>query len=727
MARPLRPQRLVAALALALLAASAVVTAPAGPAAAIPIIAPGSAYRQVNLASDLGGVAEIIDPVMINPWGLASNDAGSPLWVANDGTNTAGQYVGTGGGGLVRHATQARINLLGGLPTGIVANGSDGFDVPSTTTGSLFLGVSITGNVLAWASGNTASIAASHPGHVYTGAAQANNGVNDFLYAADFANGTIDVFDENYALQPAVSFPFADPTIPTTMGNTYHPYNIQNVDGSLIVSYAKVGTGGLPEDGVGNGFVRRFNANGVRDLTFGINNGALNSPWGIVKAPATFGIFGGSLLIGNNGDGNPSIHSYNPTTGAFLGTLQDESGNGIVIDELFGLRFGNGGPGGATDTLYFAAGLGEEEHGLLGSLNPTTSSATSLIQFATDDFAISEGSTGINVTVTRSGDVSGPATVRYATWDQSQPGHASQKSDYETAAGLLVFEEGQTSRTFRVLPVNDLFVEGNETIDLMISNPTGPGLGIGTPNTSTLTIVDNDAVAPTANPIDDTTFFVRQQYLDFLGRQPEPAGLTYWVNRINACGGNTACRAAERAKSSGSFFLSAEYQNAAAAVFRTSRAANGRNPLYGEYVVDTSIYRTYGEPAYFDHYVSRPEFVARYLPLTNAQYVDALIANTGVTFTASQRNALVNGLNGATLTRAQALRNITVNAAFVAAEKSRAFVLAQYFGYLRRDADTAGYEFWLDKLADAGGNFVTAGMVANFIQSAEYRQRFGAS
>jgi uncharacterized protein (TIGR03118 family) len=127
---------------------------------------------------------------------------------------------------------------------------------------------------------------------------------------------------------------------------------------------------------VGNGFVRRFNTNGVRDLTFGINNGALNAPWGIVIAPASFGIFGNALLVGNFGEGNPSIHAYNPTTGAFLGTLQDESGNGIAIDELWALTFGNGSAGGDVNTLYFSAGIGEEEHGLLGSLRPTTATAT---------------------------------------------------------------------------------------------------------------------------------------------------------------------------------------------------------------------------------------------------------------------------------------------------------------------------------------------------------------
>src|SRR4030095_6843434 len=250
----------------------------------------------------------------------------------------------------------------------------------------------------------TAVIAASNPGDVLTGLALANNGSGNFLYAADFANGDINVFDTSFALQPGASFPFVDPTIPTTAGNTYHPYNIDNIGGSLYVTYAKVGTGGLPEDGVGNGFVRRFNTNGVRDLTFGINNGPLNAPWGITIAPVSFGIFGGALLVGNFGEGNPSIHAFNPTTGAFLGTLQNENGDGIEIDELWALTFGNGGAGGDPNTLYFTAGIGEEEHGLIGKLQPTTASATSLIQFSTDEYAIGEGGGHTSVTVTRSGD-----------------------------------------------------------------------------------------------------------------------------------------------------------------------------------------------------------------------------------------------------------------------------------------------------------------------------------
>src|SRR5207244_12075465 len=153
--------------------------------------------------------------------------------------------------------------------------------------------------------------------------------------AADFANGAIDVYNNAFALQPSASFPFVDPTIPTTPGNTYHPFNIQAIGGSIYVTYAKVDPmTGADQEGVGNGFVRRFNTNGVRDLTFGINNGPLNSPWGLVIAPASFGIFGTALLVGNFGEGNPSIHAFNPggvTPGALLGTLNNENGDGIEI------------------------------------------------------------------------------------------------------------------------------------------------------------------------------------------------------------------------------------------------------------------------------------------------------------------------------------------------------------------------------------------------------------
>ncbi|HZB47252.1 MAG TPA: TIGR03118 family protein, partial [Pyrinomonadaceae bacterium] len=379
MSHPRPVKRLVvrwAAVALAYALALAVVPSlpasvagPAGGAASaqegqlpqIPVIAPGSAYRQTNLLSDVPGLAPVLDPLLVNPWGISLTGS-SPFWVANNGTSTSTLYRETATLPLVKNPGLAGITIPGGLPTGTVANTGGAMDFVVTSgmaSGRAnFLFSSITGNIVGWnpnvpaAGSTTGVIMASQPGHVYTGLAIASNGGNFFLYAADFANGKIDVYNSSFALQPAASFPFADPTIPTAMANNrYHPFNIQAIGSSLYVAYAKVGPMGLDEEGVGNGFVRRFNTAGVRDLTFGINNGALNAPWGIVQAPASFGIFGGALLVGNFGRGNPSIHAYNPTTGAFLGTIQDESGNGIVIPDLWDLKFGNGGNGGDVNTL----------------------------------------------------------------------------------------------------------------------------------------------------------------------------------------------------------------------------------------------------------------------------------------------------------------------------------------------------------------------------------------
>jgi uncharacterized protein (TIGR03118 family) len=898
---------------------------------AIPVIAPGSAYRQTNLLSDIPGFAPVLDPLLVNPWGI-SMGATTPFWVANNRTGTSQLIRGdVGGAPVVLNTSPQTVTIPGSLPTGTVFNPTASeFVLPgacaSAPCGANFLFASITGNITGWdpnapaAGSTTAVIAASQPGHVYTGLALANNGSGNFLYAADFANGKIDVFNSSFVLQPSANFPFADPTIPNTMGNTYHPYNIQAIGSSLYVTYAKVGAGGLDEEGVGNGFVRRFNANGVRDLTFGINNGALNSPWGITQAPATFGIFGGALLVGNFGEGNPSIHAYNPTTGAFLGTLQDESGNGIVIDELWALTFGNGGAGGDVNTLYFTAGTAEESHGLFGKLNPTTASATSLIQFATDDVSISEGSGHVDVTVTRAGDVSGGATVNYNTFDEGQAGHASQKSDYEISLGTLTFAPGETSKTFRILIVDDKdFLpfattgnEGDETISLALSNPTGAGVGLGSPNTAEVTILDDDVAAPTANPIDDATFFVRQHYLDFLNREPDAAGLAFWVNQITSCGGDAACRDIRRINVSAAFFLSIEFQRTGYLAYLTHRAAFGPNAsgspapvLYGNFMRDVQALQrgfVFGQPgadavleanktAYFNEFVTRPEFVAKYpSTLSNADYVDNLLkaanlspndfilnmtnsqesppanpTTTGgvrrpasygtarfvfnaaetalsvtgtvnnIDFTGAQtadtndnltnahihasatdpppatrpvvwgfigtpfndnnpndsvvtpfasgvggtfsakwdapegngttlaaqlanlragrayinfhtvqfgggeirgnfyttlttfRDSLVAGLNGGTLTRAAVLRMIAESSELNAREFNSAFVTMQYFGYLRRDPDTSGFNFWADKLNSFNGNFIAAEMVKAFISSSEYRQRFSGS
>ena len=889
----------------------------------IPIIPAGSAYRQTNFISDVPGLAPVLDPLLVNPWGISAT-ASSPFWISNNGTSTTQLVRGdVAGAPVVLNAGMPTVTLPGGLPTGTVANGTaSDFVLPGACASppckAAFLFSSITGNIIGWspnapaAGSTTGVIGSSLPGHVYTGLALANNGVGNFLYAADFASGKIDVFNGTFALQPVVNFPFTDPTIPTVPGNTFFPYNIQNIGGLLYVTYAKVGPGGLPLDGVGNGFVRRFNTNGVRDLTFGINNGPLNSPWGVTIAPAPFGIFGGALVVGNFGEGNPSVHAFNPTNGAFLGTLQNEGGVGIEIDELWALQFGNGGAGGDPNTLYFTAGIGEEEHGLFGSLKPTTASATSLIQFATDTFAIGEGSGHIDVTVTRAGDASGNATVNLNTFDEPQPDHASQKSDYEIEVSKITFAPGETSKTVRILIVNDIFDENDETLDLVLSNVSGTGAGLGSPNQAVVTIIDNDTGAPVTNPIDNTTFFVRQQYLDFLNREPDPSGLAFWVNNVDACGGDAGCREVKRIDTSASFFLSIEFQKTGLLAYTTHRAAFGTSAsgspapvLYGNFMRDTQALHKdliFGLPsfdaqleankvAYFDDFVTRPEFVSKYpASLTFAQYVDNLLttanltpaevrvfnvsltnsqevpptiptlsgggarpasfgtarfqfnsAQTSLTMTATIsnidvgnaqtpdtndnlvaahihagaavapgvngsvvwgffgapfndnnpndsaftltpggvgatftgkwdapegngttlaaqlanlragrayinfhtvqygggeirgnfpaedafRNSLVAGLTGGTLTRAQVLRMIAETDELQTREINQAFVAMEYFGYLRRDPDTSGFNFWLNKLNSFNGNFRNAEMVKAFLSSLEYRQRFG--
>lgn len=896
----------------------------------IVVIPPGSAYRQTNFVSSIPGFAPVLDPLLVNPWGISAT-ASSPFWIANNGTSTSQLIRGdVGGAPVVLNASPQTVTIPGQRPTGTVANPTaTDFVLPgacaSAPCGANFLFASTTGNITGWdpnapaAGSTTAVIAASQPGHVYTGLALANNGTNH-LYAADFANGKIDVFDASFALQPAASFPFADPTIPTTMGNTYHPFNIQAIGSALYVMYAKVGAGGDDEEGVGNGFVRRFTTNGVRDAGFGINNGPLNSPWGCAIAPATFGIFGGALLIGNFGEGNPSIHAFNVTTGAFLGTLQDESGNGIEIDELWALQVGNGGSGGDINSVYFAAGPAEEQHGLFGKLNPTTASATSLIQFATDEFVIGEGSGHIDITVTRAGDASGSATVGFNTFDESKIGHASQKSDYEIALTKLTFAPGETSKTVRILIINDNFDErvpvdnplGDETIDLALSNPTGSGAGLGSPNHAEVRILDNDVVAPTTNPIDDTSFFVRQHYLDFLNREPDPAGFAFWINTIDSCGVDATCRDLRRINASAAFFLSIEFQQTGLLAYLTHRTAFGSSAsgspapvLYGNFENDVQALQknfVVGQPgadaqleaskvAYFNNFVTKPDFVFKYpATLTNDQYVDALLASAGIdpanqrlfvatltnaqenpptnpttsiggarpasfgtakfrlnstqtamTFTATINNidvtgsqtsdtndnltnahihagaavtpatngpvvwgffgspfndnnpsdgafgplpagvggnfsgkwdapegngttlaaqltnirtghayinfhtvqfgggeirgnilsetafrdALVAGLNGATETRATVLRKIAESEELASNEFNRAFVTMQYFGYLRRDPDAPGFNFWLNKLNGFNGSFINAEMVKAFLLSSEYRQRFG--
>jgi len=379
--------------------------------------------------------------------------------------------------------------------------------------------------------------------------------------------------------------------------------------------------------------------------------------------------------------------------------------------------------------------------------DPVTTAPASAIQFSANNYNISEAGGHVDVNVTRTGDTSSAAAVDYTTLDESLgAGHASQASDYEMAVGTLTFAPGETSKTFSVLIVDDKLVEGNETLALTLSNATGTGVSLGNPNTAEVTIIDNDS-GTSPNPYDDPRFFVRQQYLDFLNREPDASGWDFWTNTVTECGADTACTEVHRINVSAAFFLSNEFQNTGYLAYVTHRSAFGPNAvgspvpvLYTTFMHDVQelgkgyiftdpngaqVLET-NKVAYFNEFVARPEFTAKYpSSLTNQQYVDNLLTTANLPTTGTFRDSLFNGLSGGSLTRATVLRTIAESTTIQTREFNAGFVTMEYFGYLRRDPDTSGFNFWLTKLNAFNGNYIQAEMVKAFIESTEDRQRFG--
>jgi uncharacterized protein (TIGR03118 family) len=317
----------------------------------------GNVYKKRNLVSDIDGVARITDPNLVNPWGLSAGPT-TPLWVADNGTDKSTLYSGA-----IRRSVPVIVPLVvdiaGGAPTGTVFNPTSGF--PVNGSASRFIFDSEAGTITAWNGGTMATtVVPNTTGAIYKGLAIAGKGKDALLYAADFHNARIDVFDESFAKVTAPGG-FVDPNLPAG----FAPFNVQEIAGRILVAYAKQDEEAEDEEaGAGLGYVDVFDTGGhlLRRL---ISQGQLNAPWGLALAPGRFGAFGGDLLVGNFGDG--AINAYDPKTGQFEGTLKNKDGNPIKIDGLWALRFGNGVFGTPT-TLIFSAGIADEEHGLLGEI-----------------------------------------------------------------------------------------------------------------------------------------------------------------------------------------------------------------------------------------------------------------------------------------------------------------------------------------------------------------------
>ncbi|HWN09323.1 MAG TPA: PA domain-containing protein [Pyrinomonadaceae bacterium] len=296
---------------------------------------------------------------------------------------------------------------------------------------------------------------------------------------------------------------------------------------------------------------------------------------------------------------------------------------------------------------------------------------------------------------------------------------------------------------------------------LMEPNISGDLRHYVTPPYELTTPLFRDLGWTTVNPIDLTEFFVHQHYIDFFNREPDAGGLAFWINEITSCGANAACVDLKRTNVSAAFYVSIEFQETGYLVYRMYKAGygnldNGAAPVpvrFAELLPDTQqigngvvvgvgnwqTRLNNNKVVFAQDFVSRASFIARHpISLTPAEFVDALFTNGGVTPAAGDRTAAINEFGGAgntanTAARARALRLVAENATLSSQESNKAFVLMQYFGYLRRNPydppeptlDYTGYNFWLNKLNQFNGNYVTAEMVRSFLVSNEYRQRFG--
>jgi hypothetical protein len=369
-------------------------------------------------------------------------------------------------------------------------------------------------------------------------------------------------------------------------------------------------------------------------------------------------------------------------------------------------------------------------------LDAVSSTAPS-VQFSTTDYRVTEGTSSVQITVTRSSG-EGASTVQYQTAD----GSASERSDYTTAAGTLRFNAGETSKTFNVFITDDTYLEGLETFQVLLSNASNAT--VGTPSSATVSIVSNDT-GDGPNPVRpqsfNADFFVRQHYYDFLNREPDQSGLDFWKNQTSNCGNPDlqVCRV----NVSAAFFFSIEFQETGFYAIRVQRVAFGRRSgdssrmpyrevvaaqrQIGEGVVvgqpgsDTTLANN--KLAYAAQVAARGDFATRFPQTTADTFVDALYTSAGVTPAGTERQDAINAYNSGG--RAAALRAVADSGSVRNVELRTAFVLLEYHGYLRRDPDQSGYDFWLGKLNQFNGDYIAAQMVNSFIMSIEYLQRFG--
>lgn len=334
-------------------------------------LAKADTYVQTNLVSDIGGLAPVTDASLTNAWGVSFIPGFTPFWVSNQGSNTATIYSATGPASVTKLGLTVAIPTTSSGPqgpTGQVANASPSSFILGDGSPAIFIFANLNGQISAWNPGvspiTNAVVAWTTPGATYTGLAI--NQAQTMLYAANNAAGTIDVF--NSAFQPTLPGSFATPASISGLGLV--PFNVQDLAGNLYVTYAPPTHFLQTDANPGEGAVAEFSEAGAleRVVVPGGLGEPLASPWGLALAPASFGKFGGDLLVGNFSYVDSGIDAFNPTTGALVGTIPINVGAGNTAGGLWTLTFGGGGKDGSPNVLYFTDGINGEKAGLFGAI-----------------------------------------------------------------------------------------------------------------------------------------------------------------------------------------------------------------------------------------------------------------------------------------------------------------------------------------------------------------------
>jgi hypothetical protein len=476
--------------------------------------------------------------------------------------------------------------------------------------------------------------------------------------------------------------------------------------------------------------------NGTANFDFNVTLSVVSGQTIAVKYATT----AGTATLGSDYQAVNGTITFAPGETSKPLTLLINGDSQVEPDETFFINLSNP----VNATIVKAQGVGTIIND--DSVTPAT------LDFSKANYSVQEDLGALTVTITRSGDTNGSSSVDYTTFD----GTATQRADFEYAAGTINFAPGDTSKTLQVLINEDMYLEGNETFTLTLSNPGGGVLGS---QSSTVIAINDDSPETLTNPIDDNQNFVYMQYHDFLNREPDAAGLAFWTSDLAACGNDQSCLSARRSDVSAAFFLSIEFQETGYLVYRMYKASYGNLPgmpvpvRFAEFTPDREeisrgvVVNQAGweqllennKQAFAAEFVQRAQFTSTFpASLTPAQFVDAMFANGTVVPSASERQLTIDEFGGAptagdVAARARALRRVAENLPLAQQEFNSAFVLMQYFGYLRRDPNTTpeptldyqGYNFWLSKLNQFNGNYSSAEMVKAFLTSTEYRQRFG--